>query len=239
MKRIIDGVTYNTDTAMVVARSTWHEDAGYGVVESDNEHTLYRTRGGAFFVVERKEFHKKKNDEWIPVEEVEFVPMTQDQAQTWTLTGTVEMIDGTVFGEPPEAEAEVGTSATIYLRIPAPLKSRIEAKAASEGQSVNAWLMRCAERDLQSDRVDAPAVDKTTTETQYRDCTGAPIHPSLLRRKVVEFEPIIVTHGPSDADVRATAAAIAKSRTVTVRSEDLSPKTRTVKVRIGGTQEED
>ena len=44
--------------------------------------------------------------------------------------------------EPPTGEPE----ATIYIRLPRPLKERIEAAAKGEGVSLNAWVMRCVER---------------------------------------------------------------------------------------------
>lgn len=46
------------------------------------------------------------------------------------------------FGEQPEAgESE----SRITVRIPDSLKSRIEALAAENKQSLNAWIMRCLE----------------------------------------------------------------------------------------------
>jgi hypothetical protein len=49
MKRIIDGVAYNTDTAVAVARSS------YSFKKRNTEWlsvlTIYRTKGGAFFEV--------------------------------------------------------------------------------------------------------------------------------------------------------------------------------------------
>src|SRR5262245_9202531 len=44
--------------------------------------------------------------------------------------------------EPPPVAQETGDTARISLRLPASLKMEIEAAAAREGISVNAWLVR-------------------------------------------------------------------------------------------------
>ena len=56
MKRIVDGVTYNTDTATRLAQSIWKDDDRDEVTG-----ILYQTRGGAFFV----HTYVEKNV-WIP-----------------------------------------------------------------------------------------------------------------------------------------------------------------------------
>ena len=44
MKRVVNGVTYNTETSTLIAESTWDEEPAYrGTVEGK----LYKTRGGA------------------------------------------------------------------------------------------------------------------------------------------------------------------------------------------------
>src|SRR4029077_5733190 len=50
MKRIIDGVTYNTDTSTRLAQSEYETE--YSHEEKSCIGTLYQTRGGAFFVHE-------------------------------------------------------------------------------------------------------------------------------------------------------------------------------------------
>ena len=56
MKRIVDGVTYNTATSTAVARSEWLDDEGATPVTS----TLYQTLGGAFFI-----HHELKKRVWV------------------------------------------------------------------------------------------------------------------------------------------------------------------------------
>jgi hypothetical protein len=54
-------------------------------------------------------------------------------------------------GMPPyrSAEGDEGTVARINLRVPEPLKARIEQAAGDEGLSVNAWLVRAAAAAVQ------------------------------------------------------------------------------------------
>ncbi len=148
MKRIINGVTYNTDTSTVIAKDEVVEgdwaDGGYG---SRTVHTLYQTRGGAFFAhantVQRN--RDVRDNEWLEDERHRFEPMTRDEAHKWVMTGEVELFSD-VFGEPPEAAAEEAPSATIYLRVPSSLKLRLEKLAADANISLNSWLTRCVER---------------------------------------------------------------------------------------------
>lgn len=142
MKRIINGVTYNTDTATAVARSWWED------WEKDNERVeswLYLTRGGAFFLVH----HQASED--VPI----FEPVAErEDVDKWLTTGEVELFDQSVFQEPPEASAEREPEATLYIRVPRRLKERIEARAEADDLSLNAWVMRCVERCAQEGRAD-------------------------------------------------------------------------------------
>jgi len=53
--------------------------------------------------------------------------------------------DRAALGEVPEAAAEAEPGATIYLRVPATLKHRVDTAASDAGMSSNAWVMRCIE----------------------------------------------------------------------------------------------
>jgi len=147
MKRIIDGVTYNTDTSTVVARAETVEPEWGGNPEERKKFTLYQTRGGAFFVHTHIEWTvlNRRTEEPEERERDVFVPMTRDEAHKWIMEGEVELMND-VFGEPPEAAEEAAPGATIYLRVPASLKDRIETAASDDRLSVNAWTMRCVER---------------------------------------------------------------------------------------------
>lgn len=143
MKRVIDGVTYNTDTSTEIAKSEWSRGENEDVVG-----ILYQTRGGAFFVhyETSRPYHDPRTEEWTTKVTDEFAPMTRDQAHKWTLEGDVEII-AEVFDLPPEAAAGDAEKpeALIYVRVPPALKARAEAAAKAAGQSMNAWALRCFE----------------------------------------------------------------------------------------------
>ena len=54
--------------------------------------------------------------------------------------------------DPAERPADDELSARITLRLPEPLKRRVEAAAADEGLSVNSWLVRALDRSLDGRR---------------------------------------------------------------------------------------
>ena len=144
MKRIVDGVTYNIDTSTLVAQA---EQPADNYNPTSTVWTLYQTRGGAFFIHANEEWNVEEDGEWTVKSRDSFVPQTYDEAHKWVLAGDVEVFAG-VFPDPPEATAEDKPSATIYVRVPQSLKSRIDAAADDAKLSVNAWAMRCCERCL-------------------------------------------------------------------------------------------
>ena len=151
MKRIIDGKTYNTETATKVAFAK--VDQPY--LETDEEHTLYMTRGGAFFV------HIRDPDE--NQDDIEI--LTEKKAQEWLLEGEVEVYNSP-FPDPPEAAAEEPSKpeATIFIRVPQSLKRKIDATAKAAGQSVNAWAMRCLEKCLDLNRHEQAKLNQQEAE---------------------------------------------------------------------------
>jgi predicted HicB family RNase H-like nuclease len=144
MKRIIDGVTYNTDTSTRLARSEY--ETAYNHEDRHCEGDLYQTRGGAFFVWETI-YLDGVDDDGEPRTRDRFVALSAKEAEKWIMTGDVEVFHNP-FGEPPEAEAEAEPGATIYLRVPAALKKRVDAAAANANLSGNAWAIRCLENCL-------------------------------------------------------------------------------------------
>ena len=144
MKRIIHGVSYNTETSTAIAK---YEYEGADPSEGDGFEVLYQTRGGAFFTHghRRTVTPDEEASTGHRVREIDsFTPMTRDEAQDWIMTGNVEVFSD-IFGELPEAAEEVNPESTIYVRVPTSLKDRIEAAAKAAGQSVNAWAIRCLE----------------------------------------------------------------------------------------------
>ena len=150
MKRIINGVSFNTETSTEIAKYEF-DDVDGGEQRTGFE-TLCQTRGGAFFTHSYQRMVTQ--DETAPggqiVKETSGIsPMTRDEAQDWIMTGNVEVFSD-IFGEIPEASDEVNTESTIYVRVPTSLKDRIEAVAKGAGQSVNAWALRCLESGASS-----------------------------------------------------------------------------------------
>jgi hypothetical protein len=144
MKRIINGVTYNTETSTRLASAKWGDDDESVVGD------LYQTRGGAFFVDEEttKRVWNEREREWQERVEHAFNPLSQEEAHRWILEGEVEVFHNP-FDDPPEAEAEAEPGATIYIRVPAALKRRVDDAARGEKLSGNAWAMKCVEKCLE------------------------------------------------------------------------------------------
>jgi predicted HicB family RNase H-like nuclease len=143
MKRIVNGVTYNTDTSRLLAKSSWSDDEN---VEHTNE--LYQTRGGAFFLLDRW-----TQEVWIEREQrvdyrdrCDLETMSAAQAQKWMIEDC-EVFDNP-FGDPPEAEEEEEPGTTVYVRVPPALKRTIDQTAGKAKLSTNAWAMKCMERCL-------------------------------------------------------------------------------------------
>lgn len=145
MKRIVNGVTYNTETSTAVARSEWTDSS------DGQEHVmvLYQTRGGAFFFDEQETksvWNEREGRHETKMSHV-FTPVSPADAQKWMMEGDVEVFSNP-FDDPPEAAAEADTGATIYIRVPSSLKRRVDEAAKGEGLSGNVWSMRCVERCL-------------------------------------------------------------------------------------------
>jgi hypothetical protein len=142
MKRIVDGLTYNTNTSTLLAKAEWTNDeqfSSYFGAECAGE--LYQTRGGAFFLVTTVHI-KDVNDEWV--DKTECTPMTAERAQQWLMEGDVEVYRNP-FEDPPEALDEADAGATIYIRVPASLKRNVDEAAREAKVSGNAWALRCVE----------------------------------------------------------------------------------------------
>ena len=139
MKRIVNGLGYDTDTSDVIAKAEydcWDDGtvATYG--------TLYRTPSGAFFEV--LEIGTKDEDGEANYRS-QFGPLSAAAAHKWLSKGQVELID-TSFAEVPEATAwEAEPNATIYVRAPASLKRRVDEAAAKAHMSLNAYMCAAAE----------------------------------------------------------------------------------------------
>jgi HicB family len=140
MKRIIDGKTYNTETATLVAKAHQHPEDDFHFNE------LYQTRHGAYFA-----YHGDWSRDAEGPGFADIMPLLPSEAQSWMERHAWAELIEEHFGEQPEAgEAE----SRYTLRMPDSLKKRLDAIAAAKKQSLNAWIVRCLEtcaaRDGQS-----------------------------------------------------------------------------------------
>ena len=130
-KRIIDGKTYNTETATQIAGSITEEGPG------ELTAYLYQNRFGAFFLYENVEGWEEQDGEKV-------TPLNPEQARVWL----EKRSDGAVhiealFGAMPEAgSGEI----KFTLRLPESLRDRLASLARDNAQSLNAWIVRCLER---------------------------------------------------------------------------------------------
>jgi hypothetical protein len=176
MKRIVDGVTYNTATSTLVAQSTWERPSGGRGSDIVYTGELYQTRGGAFFLhtTWTEEVWVERNDTWEQRDRDEVTPMSEERAQKWMLEGDVEVFTNP-FGDPPEAEAEAEPGSTVYVRVPPALKQTIDRAADTAELSTNAWAMKCMERCLSDEgkRALTRAWDLATHLTTEHEQAGA------------------------------------------------------------------
>lgn len=130
-KRIIDGKTYNTETATQIAGFV-RDDGPYEIVEY-----LFQNRFGAFFLYHHASGWEEQDGETL-------IPYTAENAREWL----EKQPDGAdhieaLFGAMPE----VGSGEIKFtLRLPESLRDRLATLAKDNNQSLNAWIVRCLER---------------------------------------------------------------------------------------------
>lgn len=134
MKKIIDGVTYNTETATKIAEHAKLDD-------NDKHVILYQNRKGFFFYhiknFERAEGHISEwyNDYSLPPSVAE---------NKYTPKHFIEYCATTVYNNPFYIERK-GKEVSILFRLPETLKDLIEFKARESQMSVNTYILRCVE----------------------------------------------------------------------------------------------
>lgn len=125
-KRIIDGKSYNTETAALV-----HEVSGRAETEYEG---LYQTKHGAFFLWWYNSDYGAGG----------IKPMSDVEAHKWleSRNGSAATIEQ-YFGKFPEAGA---SESRLTLRLPGNLYNRVSASAAAANLSINTYIMRLLER---------------------------------------------------------------------------------------------
>lgn len=154
IKRIIDGKTYNTETATHLAGF----DQDHGPYEY-GEH-LYQNRLGVFFVAKYRSAGDE--DDYARIE-----PLSPDLAQAWLEKNAgwrADLIEQ-LFGEMPEA----GSAEVKYtLRMPESLRERLADRAKANAQSLNAWIIRCLESCAAEGAPQAPSSEPVGTSVKTR-----------------------------------------------------------------------
>jgi len=145
LKGLVDGKTYNTDTATKVARWDYKDENQY-----DTDVTLYQTNGGAFFAVHEWTTQGNQYTGAVSQQKTYWETLTRDEVDKLLMSKDgIEVLNDSL-DTPPEAVNEEEPAATIYLRIPPALKRSVDAAAVRDGVSVNTWGIRALEDRLTS-----------------------------------------------------------------------------------------
>jgi|SRR5271166_5384141 len=135
MKRIINGITYNTDTA---TRVTGEDDPAWTGTWWD----LYQTRHGAFFRIMGRWSGPSAVTVPYRGEPDEITPLTDQEAQAIVEKYANHLVEK-YFGRMPEYGA---AERRLTIRIPGNLAERMDDAAKSKGLSLNSYAMRCFEQ---------------------------------------------------------------------------------------------
>jgi hypothetical protein len=161
IKQVIDGKTYNTETARCLAtvdlmgyRTDQRGRFTTNTPKKVGTTSLYETRDGAYFLVRDYDSASDTADPdlagQLRIHDRGVIPLKRKEALGWAESKALDSdrIEE-MFGKVAEAGDQTGA---ILLRVPHTLKLAIEKSAAVAGVSTNTWLMRCAERAIASER---------------------------------------------------------------------------------------
>ena len=154
IKQVIDGKTYNTETARCLATV---ELMGYRTDQRGRFTTntpkkvgttsLYENRGGAYFLVRDYDPDVSPEPDLVGqfrIHDRGMIPLKRKEALGWAESKALDLDE--MFSKTGDQ------TGAILLRVPQTLKLAIEESAAVAGVSTNTWLMRCAERAIASER---------------------------------------------------------------------------------------
>jgi hypothetical protein len=157
IKQVIDGKTYNTETARCLATVDllgYRTDERGRFTTNTPTTSLYETRGGAYFLIRDYDpagfFAEPDLVGQFRIHHRGVIPLKRKEALGWAESKGLDSDKvEEMFGKAAEAGDQTGA---ILLRVPQTLKLAIEKSAAVAGVSTNTWLMRCAERAIASER---------------------------------------------------------------------------------------
>ena len=149
MKRILNGCTYNTDTAISVHENKLEIDP-QDPSEMSSREVLYKNRYGAYFLYNSYSF---LNGTRI-MDGEEISPIEDNEAQLWLekYVGDEDLKINLIqlhFGEPDEAGQP---DRRLTLRMPSSLKQEIDELSKKAGLSVNSWIVSALNKQVQADK---------------------------------------------------------------------------------------
>lgn len=147
LKRIKDGVTYNTATATFLGGYVFEGRDDTNADDAFVSEELYQTRSGRFFLVVEggpgapAESRNSRSGEpyvcgWT------WLPLTEVQARQWAEVRDEHQ------AFPDLDEDENSEVRMISLRVPPVLGAKLTSAAAGAGVSRNDWILRCLEQCL-------------------------------------------------------------------------------------------
>jgi HicB family len=152
VKRIIDRITYNTDTATALCElpcaTIYQSDFLY------HETSLYLTRSGHFFLsgwgnAKTLWATAEGQNSWSGGDGIR--PCTPDEAREYLEeAGATEVIER-LFPESLEVGEEIDDEVRSTLRLPANLRDRLANAAEFLGISLNAYMVRALEKAIELD----------------------------------------------------------------------------------------
>lgn len=141
VKRIIDGKTYNTETATRIMTSA-AGSASEGQGDAWRQDSLYISRSGFYFIVR----YKRGIDCVLEAETI--TPLSRDEARSWYRGGTDSNDADGWFGA--DVKDESG-DANILIRLSPFLVHYINIHVSALGQSRNAWICSALEDQLRKE----------------------------------------------------------------------------------------
>jgi hypothetical protein len=144
VKRIVEGVLYDTEQATLIAENR------YDGASDDDDYTeaLYRNANGVLFLAAEggvESFYGAVLKGGKPSRGYEIIPLTASEARRWLEDHDHMAEIEALFGPVPQAGEQ---AVSIDFSVPPTLKSAIDLAAAKDKQSVNDWLTRLVEQEL-------------------------------------------------------------------------------------------
>jgi hypothetical protein len=212
VRRIRDGVTYNTKASELLAYAEGRAD---GPSNSRWRAGLFRTSSGAYFAVreDMRHYFDQINGHWADNTSVTLEVLDHASSVKWCeqhdANLLVDFVEQSV--EEPERLAEAAPEG-VLLSLSDTQKSDLALEAETAGMSVEAYLLHCVESKRAAQEAPAGAVEAGCVET------GAVASSALAEASCESpVQPIVVA-----ASVEEVVAATVEAESEAAKSEELS-----------------